>query len=699
MKLNFRYTCLALGALAVLSACDENSWNDKLDGFEVPPTYSKTETINYTLTAADYSTIASDKANIALAEAAGPDAVAALSAVATNCAFASFEDARKYIPALLGNSSFPYFTLNDGSSLKITYNVSSALPEEVQAINKGVEQYTLTEADYQLAWGSDEDFIEGFAPMLPASSALPGVLADAMDGYDAGTFAVINYNESSVNPIFGNVGGGDTPVPSFEPTSVIATAKEGDNLSIKGYVTAISTRGFVVTDNSGSMLCYQNSGFDPSMFTIGNEIEVNGDVADHNGGLQIAVTNDNYTITGTGEYTYPAPAFKTTDDIVAICGSGATGLTAQYVSFTGKLSISGNYLNVILDGADNVQGSLSYVTNEMKAGLVDGETYTFTGYFAYVSSAGKYFNVFLTSYTKAGSTAAVSAHRAPAGTVSTTPAAAIYRFTGSRWAVPANTYVLQPADYTLMGQTYGNLSNDGPATLLPILLKTKYPFAAAGDSKIVAYKYYANSETKYRATQFIYDGNVWKLNAGEVTEQFTNSGDGEFRYNPSVIITLPYARNTEPSYSYYMACVDWVFEAICKPMGDTSLTSGLYFIDYRGNAEFYSGASAFYGNVDVRASSAKSHIPEGYTGYDGLTDDEISLLLKKRFCTETMLHALEKMHADAQPVDGMEVTYTVNFTAYDGAANEENVIYTVDGPGKFKYKSCSWFTNGEDAGW
>lgn len=47
----------------------------------------------------------------------------------------------------------------------------------------------------------------------------------------------------------------------------------------------------------------------------------------------------------------------------------------------------------------------------------------------------------------------------------------------------------------------------------------------------------------------------------------------------------------------------------------------------------------------------------------------------------------------------MEVTYTINFTAYTGARSIETVVYTVTGKGQFKYKSSTWFANGEDAGW
>ena len=44
-----------------------------------------------------------------------------------------------------------------------------------------------------------------------------------------------------------------------------------------------------------------------------------------------------------------------------------------------------------------------------------------------------------------------------------------------------------------------------------------------------------------------------------------------------------------------------------------------------------------------------------------MSDDEIVALEKKRFMNEVMPGALSKLHPDAVPVEGIEVTYTVNF--------------------------------------
>ncbi len=65
--INIKPFMMLAGVLA-LTGCSENAWNDKLDGFKEPSVYDKTETVDYTLTAADYKTIASNSTNKQLAE-------------------------------------------------------------------------------------------------------------------------------------------------------------------------------------------------------------------------------------------------------------------------------------------------------------------------------------------------------------------------------------------------------------------------------------------------------------------------------------------------------------------------------------------------------------------------------------------------------------------------------------------------------
>lgn len=690
---------LALSALMGLTACSENSWNDQLDGFEVPPVASGVETVVYEMTTADYATLASAADNKTLA---GEADAAALAKIGKDACFASEEQARKYLPAFLSSQSFPYFNLNNGSGIKVSYKVAAAVPAEITALNSGVTQYKVSEQNYQEAWGSDDNYIASFAPVCPASSALPSILDAQFPAAAEGDYVYVSYNEASVNPVFGGA-----TTPEWEMTSVIASAAKGQALDIRGVVTGICTRGFIVTDASNaSLLCYQAQGFDMNNVSIGAEINVSGTVDTHNDGMQLAVTESDYTVVEQASYTYPQP--MTIDAAKAVELSTRSGeFLAQYVSFEATVKVTKNgdktYTNLIIDGVDNVQGSAYQTPSYFAEKLVDGTKHVFTGYLVTVNgSKTKYLNVLFTAIDGAVKSPRLKLRRAPAADVPSVGKAAVYQRQGKNWKRPSNTLVLQPADYTAMGQSHANLSGTSDDTLLPIYLKGAAPYAAEGDMMNVVYLYYNSSAktTDVRARQYMLTAGEWISNPYEdtVTDQFVRQ-DNKWVYNPSVVLTLPYERNTDPSYTYYMACVNWVFENICKPMGDTSLTSGKYFIDYRGNAEFYSGASAYYGNVDVRAESAKNNAPEGYKGYDGLSDAQIVLLLKQRFCTEVMKGALSMLHPDAAPVAGMDVTYTINFTAYDGAANVETVVYKVVGPGQFEYVSSTWVTPEESADW
>lgn len=181
----------ATGAGLMLTACSENSWNDGLDGFKTP-TIGTSDAITYKLTDADYNTIASNATNKALAETLGE--TDALKAIGTSKSFVDNLQARKYLPAFLGSTSFPFYTLNDGSSVKVTFNASSDVNSTVQAINAGTLTYDVTEADYKAAWESDDNFINAFAPVTPATSYMPGYLKTAFPDAEAGTYAAVSYN-------------------------------------------------------------------------------------------------------------------------------------------------------------------------------------------------------------------------------------------------------------------------------------------------------------------------------------------------------------------------------------------------------------------------------------------------------------------------------------------------------------------------
>lgn len=264
-------------------------------------------------------------------------------------------------------------------------------------------------------------------------------------------------------------------------------------------------------------------------------------------------------------------------------------------------------------------------------------------------------------------------------TVASESESALYTFDGTAWAVASDYVVLNHADYQAMGQKYDNLSGTSPAALLPIFLKQKYPYAQADDFKYVVYNYYDGSSTAARCGLATYNGSEWSVDTGvsTTTSQFVKK-DGKWRYDPSVVITLPAGRNQPLSTLYFQTCVDWV---------KNNVPDGAAYISSYGNNEYYCGTSAYQGNVDLRPLSAKGQ----YAGYASMSDEEVVALEKSRFETEVFPAALSILHPDAAPVANVDVTYTINFSYYTGLSTvPATIIYNVVGPAQFEFVSCTW---------
>lgn len=676
MKKNIFYSFLIGACLASVASCDVNSWNDKLDDFEGDPAATNKQAIEYTLTDADYANLAANSDNIAKAG----DALAKnLKAVGTQHYFTNEISAREYVPNFLSDPDFAYFTLSDGSSVKLTYKTANEVPADVTAFGTA-QEYTVTESDYVIAWDDDVDYVESFTPKVSAAANVPYILSQNFAEAKQGDIVVVNYNEANYEPDFGGV---TPPSPSYEMTSVLGTASVGDDVTVKGLVAAICSRGFILSDNSGSILVYYSSGFDATAYSIGDQVSVSGSVSAFNKGLQIDGTAATVEVTGNQTMEYPTPtvfdgaAFdqaitRTTDEM------------PMYIQFTSTVSISGNYYNFIVDGAETAKGSLYMATDAQKAMFADGTKYVITGYFSSISG-GRFVNLIVTNATVA---AAAPVLKAASVEMDYEVVTAVYEFDGSKWKAKNSINILQNKDYEDMGQKYKNLSD--PDFYLPIYLKGIRPYAKADDSILLAYKYYdsKNKVTSFVCDKYTYNGSEWIKDTGvvEETAQFVKTG-GKWMYDPNVTITLPGGKGIEISTKYYQACVDWVYENIDHPLGSESIKSGKFYITSYGNNEYYSGTSAYQGNVDLRATKAREQYPEGY---EGKTDEEVVQLMKDRFTKEVMPGALGMLHSDATPIDGIDVIYTVNFAVYDGSTSEYTARFKVVAPGTFEFIDCTW---------
>ena len=680
MNKYIKNSILIASCAIVFAACDDNAWNNKLDGFEEGGISDK-RAIEYTLTDADYAAIAANPVNQALA---GEDKAASLKAVGTNHYFNPDITPRDYVPAFLDSNKFPYFTLDNGSSVKITYKTVTDLPEEIAAIaSDKVYDYEVSEDDYKFIWGDEEKYVESFAPSKPAAQGVVRILNEQFPDAEEGEYYIVRYKNSAQEPVFGS----SEPEPDFHMTDVISSLSKGDNTEIQGVVTGLTSRGYILTDKSGSILVYVANGFDPSTHAIGTQMKVSGNVGAYNYGLQIDGTSMIEEVKGSQSYTYPAPTVYSSAD-VAEANTRTTDEIARYCQITGKTSVSGSYYNIIFDDNESVQGSVYYPSDAIKAKIVDGEVQTFTGYFIAISSKGKYFNMVVTDVKTPNVSSPKAAPRAASVVIPTTTENCVCYFDGKTWKLQTKFQCLNPDDYKAMGQSYENLS--APENYLPTYLKLTHPYAKADDTQFVVYRYYntGTKTTTWRCDQYRFDGSEWVINNGviEETAQFVRNA-GHWMYDPNVTINLPAIRNDEFITAFYQACTNWVFENIDKPLGSTDIKSGMYYVTSYGNNEYYAGTSAYYNNVDLRPSKARDQYPDGWAD---MTDEEILAKMKEHCAYEVFPGALATLYPDAAPIEGLDVIYTINFVVFDGANHNYIIRYKVTAPATFTFLNCTW---------
>lgn len=698
MKLNNIPKILLGGAIAVMAGCSENAWNDKmLDGFE-EPVLSEVETVTYTITAADIKKLASLKKNIELAQSAGQ--LQELAAVGTQGYFTETITPEVYAPAwldsLAGVKGSPVYYLDKGSTLQLTFPTSQDLPAELTQITAG-KSMTISEEQYQTVWGSETDYTEAFAPAHTAAAELPGLLATAYPDAATGEYAVVTYNVAAQNPNFGT---SETPAPEvpFEQTSVIGTAKVGDNIDIAGIVTAICTRGYIVTDKSGSLLVYVASGFSMDDWTIGTQVKVSGAVSAYNGGLQLTVDSEEKE--KTEAVVYPTPITIDKDNIADLAGEftggSKSGLVARYVTVKGKNKKSGNYNNIFVDGVDNFDVSLYQAPSNITGQLTDGMEVNISGYLT-SRSGTSHLNILITEFngTKVPAVAAAKTNAvvSRAGVeMTTTTEAAVYQFNGSKWAAVKNITVLTHNDYVAMNQSRDNFNATGAATYLPLYFANTYPYAQDGDVRYVVYNYYNGSTT---INNYVSRGefveNAWNVNTiNTEMNQFVlttaTNGYPMWIYDPSIYINLPKSSDSTP---FYQACVDWVYNNVDVPeFHSTDIKSGVGYVTSYGNNEYYAGTSAYQNNVDLRPTAAKAQTP---SVYGKMSDADIVATLKKNFETKVIPGVLHELYPDAQPgKNGVNQYYVINFQMYNGSTHDEVIRFLVTAPGTFEFVDCTW---------
>ena len=470
-------------------------------------------------------------------------------------------------------------------------------------------------------------------------------------------------------------------------TSVLGSAVLGDFVEVNGYISAVSAQGPILTDNGGSLLLYKTSGYE-----VGDEVSVSGTISSHGKGFQIGTNGITIEKTGTTTVTYPTPMEITGAVADELLTTRVNDEYAYYAKMTGTVSINGNYYNFILPDATTAQGSFYGATDELKAQLTDGMECTIYGYFTSLSG-GKYINMVVTSIETAPAATALALK------VKSEKQYAYFKFNGTAYEA-ADIVAVQPADYTAMGQGYGNFTNPAQDNYLPQFLSEKYPYAQVDDKVYVGFRCYSGGATSWKVDEYIFTGEWIKtIYFGQKQDQFRKvEGVWEIDRTLELDFTNTSGEDTKAFYQY---CVNWVYDFKDVPMGapardnageiisteivliDGNKPAGNFWVSNYGNNEFYTGASAYYGNMDWRPSAVKGGFAAA--GMGDLSDDEILARLKEN-SAEVFAEVLGYMYPEVTADDYKKVVIKVY--CYGPNKNYSFTFDVVD-EGKFQYAADS----------
>ena len=536
--------------------------------------------------------------------------------------------------------------------------------------------------------------------------ATDAVKAELTDGRECTVYGYFtSISKSSGNPKFVNlivVSVDAAPAIDLgnDYTSVIGSAKKDDAVTIKGYISAVSAQGPIVTDNGGSLLFYDKNNGVYKDLKVGDEVTAVGTITSFNFGFQLdASKGATLEVTGTTEVKYPVPTELTGADMDALLTSRTADEYCYFVKVSGTAAVSGNYINFNVPGANTAVGSIYGATDAVKAELTDGRECTVYGYFTSISKSSgnpKFVNLVVTKVESTSTTAA-----AATATVQSEKKYAFYQWNGTAFQA-TDIVAVQPSDYTAMGQGYGYFTDPAQDKYLPKFLNATKPYAMAKDQAYVAYRCYAGDSTSWRVDHYTFDGAAWvkTIYFANNTAQFRKE-EGEWK--PDRTLELVYTTMGTPEFkAFCQYCCNWVYDNIDVPLGapardnagviisadkvtvNGESPAGSWYVSSYGNNEWYAGTYAYYGEMNWSASKARPTYEA--LGFTGLSDEEIIAKMQQN-AAEVFANVLSYMYP--------EVTYEIHnqivVKVYD-YVSKTNYAYTFAtiGKGQFEYVEGSF---------
>ncbi len=537
--------------LLVLSSC--NPLEEIYDEMDAKKTgYSNK--VEYTLAAADYSTLGTLATSVDAADA---------TFIKNKKYFNDTVPAASYIPLLLAKK---YPALSLGSSAMITYNYNGALPEELTKYTTA-GTYTVRKSDY-VSLDNVLQATKYFSPKYAPEVYIPEILADNITSPSAGDLMLVTYDYSTGDPVvdFANI----TDVPLWQEAFT----------SSLGSFTAFNQVGAKV---------WGWSSYGPDQFAK---------MSGYSGGNQ---ENEDWLISGPINLTDVPNAslnFRQTAkfvnglwDQLAVMVSANWDGTQAGISTAAWTTLSGYALPA---GADYVF---------VESGKINFSSYKDKTIFI----ALRYISTLTNAATWEVDRVELLVPGIPVIGLPPSTYKTYYEFNGSKWVKAENLYYLNGEDYNAMGApgSYDNFSSSVlPQDYLPALLKTMYPLAGQDFETVLVYKYFTGTTTLTLADKYMYNNGAWVSTYNYVepkTSQFLFSTSG-WVFDPTISFKMVSAD--------YQMIVDWVKTNKGASYIDSYGTQEWY----TGAGSYYSNFDLRSGKWDATVFSTKEKAVEAAIG-------------------------------------------------------------------------------------
>ncbi|MEQ8239770.1 MAG: choice-of-anchor J domain-containing protein [Cyclobacteriaceae bacterium] len=616
---------LIIALIGVMFSCNplEETY-DEIDAMKEEVGQDLGLSVSYSLIEEDYTAIATSLRRNANAEdSAKADFVSEYNAFNANISFGTFLGD-------LVNEKYPQ--LNKGAAVKVTYRLLEGESfEDISEEYVNSLEYTLDADDYALV-SAQAGSLGFFDSEIDVEEELPGLLASAIQSPNDGDIVTAVYETV------------DTPY---------ALLPAGQTIFSEDFLTDLG--GFESIDISGAQSWRwrsfgeaeesfaEMSGF--SGVQVANEdwmVSPEIDLSSATGAITLVLTQQ-MNFAGASEFG---------DELRIVYSRNYSGdvTTATWIDITLDQLPAG-------DNNDPVVGSSSLAEaggNKIHLGFYYRSTDTYAARWRIVNID-------------------IEEGVAPeTQTVNT-----LYQYDGSEWVNAFDdAYYLTSDDYDAMGEGNnqpGRFDNFSSSTLpndyLPTFLADLFPFAQEGDEFVVVYKYFSGGVST-RGSGYVFESGMWTpmVNDDQIvnrTDQYVNTGQ-EFVFNPSVTLTM----------------VSSDFQIITDEVKKTRPE----LVNSFGTGEDLYGADAFFVNFDTRLSSRLEEDDNGeplQPEYIGLSAEESAALIAERV-TEGIKVMLEVKYADVQPIDGIDIFYTVSYVTFDGTDGTGTEVFLVTGPGTFE---------------